>query len=47
MHTAVAGTSGIFQADSSFPDVFSWVENIQIPEELSTGLSHSSSDDIC
>ena len=47
MHSAALGTSGIFRADSSLPDVFSRFESTQIPEEVPMGLSHSSSDDIC
>ena len=47
MHSAALGTSGIFRADYSLPDVFSRFESTQIPEEVPMGLSHSSSDDIC
>ena len=47
MHSATLGTSGIFLADSSLPDVFGRFESTQIPEEVPMGLSHSSSDDIC
>ena len=47
VYSAALGTSGFFRADSSLPDVLSRFESIQIPEEVPTGLSHSSSDDIC